>query len=268
LSRRAGQPASQRSNVARGLGGEEVCGNAPTNILTPEREQVLLPPLDMKNVGCGLELLRSTPSDSTPLVFLDPQYRENLDRLKFHNEGSRQGDRANLPQMSAALIHEFGVESARVVMPGGYIARWCDKFALAEGLVGIDGLKRVDWLTWDTGTFGMGWRARQRGQHLVFLQKPPIHTRKKKGALRPWLGKPSIPDVWCEKIVNRRHPHQKPFGLLRALIETLSLPGDIIVDPCAGSFVVLDAAHACGRRFLGTDLIGQADAVKRTIRSL
>jgi site-specific DNA-methyltransferase (adenine-specific) len=32
-------------------------------------------------------------------------------------------------------------------------------------------------------------------------------------------------------------------------------PGDIIIDPAAGSFVVLAAALGCGRRFLGTDIL-------------
>jgi len=254
LSERKGETRPRRANVAEVL-GSKVSGGTPSHSLGPVAGQAPTPPLDTRNVGCGYQLLRSTPSDITPFVVLDLQYRENLERLKYGNEGSRQAKRAALPQMDAAFTKAICKESARILMPGGYIARWCDKFALAEGLVGIDGLRIVDWITWDTQTFGFGWRARQRGQHLVFLQKPPIHTRMKKGALRPWQGKPSIPDVWLEKIVDRRHPHQKPVGLLRALIQAISLPGDIIIDPAAGSFTTMEAAHAVGRRFLGTDLV-------------
>lgn len=32
------------------------------------------------------------------------------------------------------------------------------------------------------------------------------------------------------------------------------MPGDLVVDPAAGSFVVMHAAHALGREFIGCDL--------------
>ena len=52
----------------------------------------------------------------------------------------------------------------------------------------------------------------------------------------------------------RQHPHQKPFFLLRTLIEATTKESDLVVDPCAGSFAVLDACKSTGREFLGVDL--------------
>ena len=52
----------------------------------------------------------------------------------------------------------------------------------------------------------------------------------------------------------RKHPHQKPKKLIKALIKATTEPGDLIVDPCAGSFIVLDACQEIGREFLGCDL--------------
>jgi site-specific DNA-methyltransferase (adenine-specific) len=157
-----------------------------------------------------------------------------------NNEGSRQRRRARLPQMSTALIRELGVEIARALMPGSYCARFCDKFTLCEGLASFDGLRVVDLICWDSGTFGMGWRTRQRGQYVVILQKEPTRTRATKGLLRPWRAAPGIADVWPEKIPNPRHPdthpHAKPIRLLTALIEATPLVGDVVVDPAAGSF--------------------------------
>jgi len=40
--------------------------------------------------GDALALLRSLPDSCTRLVFFDPQHRENLDHLKYGNEGARQ----------------------------------------------------------------------------------------------------------------------------------------------------------------------------------
>ena len=42
------------------------------------------------------------------------------------------------------------------------------------------------------------------------------------------------------KISERKHPHQKPKELAKALIMATTNEGDLIVDPCAGSFIVLE----------------------------
>jgi site-specific DNA-methyltransferase (adenine-specific) len=55
----------------------------------------------------------------------------------------------------------------------------------------------------------------------------------------------------------RKHPHQKPYNLIKALIEATTKKGDLIVDPCAGSFVVLEVCRELEREFLGCDLTYQ-----------
>jgi hypothetical protein len=47
--------------------------------------------------GDALKLLCSQREACTRLVFFDPQYRENLDRLAYGNEGARQKERFLLP---------------------------------------------------------------------------------------------------------------------------------------------------------------------------
>jgi site-specific DNA-methyltransferase (adenine-specific) len=42
--------------------------------------------------------------------------------------------------------------------------------------------------------------------------------------------------------------------LIKALIEATTEKGDLIVDPCAGSFVVLEICQELKRKFLGCDL--------------
>ena len=53
---------------------------------------------------------------------------------------------------------------------------------------------------------------------------------------------------------NRLHPTQKPVEPLAELIREFSKPGDLVLDPFAGSGSTLVAAQQCGRRYLGIEL--------------
>lgn len=50
------------------------------------------------------------------------------------------------------------------------------------------------------------------------------------------------------------HPTQKPINLLKELIQTFTDPGDVIIDPCAGSGSTLRAAYELGRPSYGFEV--------------
>jgi site-specific DNA-methyltransferase (adenine-specific) len=50
------------------------------------------------------------------------------------------------------------------------------------------------------------------------------------------------------------HPTQKPVMLLQQLIEIFTDPGDIVIDPVAGSGTTLIAANNCGRKAYGFEI--------------
>ena len=200
----------------------------------------------------GLELMQSLESQSVDLCFFDPQYRGVLDKLKYGNEGERQKGRATLHQMSNETIIEFIAEIDRVLKNSCYLMLWIDKFDLCEGikqwLKGTE-LQIVDLITWDKGKMGMGYRTRKQCEYLLVLQKVPI---KAKGT---WKSH-SIRDIWSEKIPSEElklHPHSKPKGLQKALIESCTKEGDLVLDPASGSFSVLECCKELGRNFIGTD---------------
>ena len=176
-----------------------------------------------------------------------------LDCLKFGNEGSRQRGRAKLPSMSEEYIDACCREIARTLTPGGYLMLWVDTFCLCEShhLRVVEALKPVDLIAWDSLRMGMGKRTRRRGDYLLILQKPPIGART-------WRDH-AIPSRWPEKVDRRVHPHIKPVGLISRLIAAVTEPGDLVIDPAAGSFVVMRAARQLGRNFVGCDCEWRAD---------
>ena len=50
------------------------------------------------------------------------------------------------------------------------------------------------------------------------------------------------------------HPTQKPIGVLKRLIEIFTDPGDVVIDPCAGSGSTLRAAYELGRNAYGFEV--------------
>jgi len=210
--------------------------------------------LDRRQKMDGLKLLKALGPASIPLVFFDPQYRSVLERQQYGNEGERQKRRLELPQMSNALIKMFLAEIERVLMPSGHLMLWVDKYIVVSGVTILtegNGLHLVDMITWNKGRMGMGYRSRRYSEHLVVLQKFPVRA---KGVWRVH----DIPDVWTEKLgqERRNHTHAKPVGLQERLMKAVTNAGDVVVDPAAGGYSVLDAARATGRHFLGCDLLG------------
>ena len=199
----------------------------------------------------GLDFLSLLPAETMPVAFFDPQHRGVLDRLRYGNEGVLRGRRRSaLAQMTEAVITQFVAGIDHALIPSGHLFLWMDKFHLCRGFQAwIDGtaLGVVDLISWDKGRLGMGYRSRRVTEYCVVLQKRP---RRAKGVWRAH----HIPDTWREKVVNGRHPHAKPVGLQGELIAAVSDEGDFVIDPAAGSFSVLDAAHAKRRAFLGCDV--------------
>lgn len=50
------------------------------------------------------------------------------------------------------------------------------------------------------------------------------------------------------------HPAQKPVGVLKRLIEIFTDPGDVVIDPCAGSGATLRACMELGRESYGFEI--------------
>jgi site-specific DNA-methyltransferase (adenine-specific) len=240
-----------------GLDAERLNGARPSvfgNSRDLEQPKVRIPErfaLDERNEADGLTLLRHLETDSFPLCIFDPQYRGVLDRQKYGNEGSRQQERSTLPQMDEKEIISFIKEIYRTLMPSGHLLLWVDKYHLCMGVMpwlSETQLFTVDLIVWNKKRMGMGYRTRRQSEYCLVLQKAPLRA---KGVWRSH----HIPDVWDEKL-DVPFTHAKPLQLQIELIEALTNTRDVVVDPAAGSFSVLEACRRTNRRFLGCDIRG------------
>jgi len=235
-----------------------VASEEKSNVFSRDR-QIVAPELDLPELISpnqklkmdGLDLLNNLPNDSIPAIFFDPQYRGVLDKMKYGNEGKRrERRRCSLKQMDEDTICQFIVSINRTLIPSGHLFLWVDKFHLCQGINSWyeeTQLEIVDLVVWDKDKFGMGYRTRRTGEYCIILQKPP---KKAKGVWQVH----NIRDVWKEKSNTTQHPHTKPLYLQSRLIEAVTNEGDYIVDPAAGSFSVMEAAHLINRNFIGCDL--------------
>jgi hypothetical protein len=82
------------------------------------------------------------------------------------------------------------------------------------------------------------------GFEQVVILHPPGKKR--------WNGG-GLPAVWTFNKISGRHPTEKPLELYTRFVEQFTDPGDLILDPFAGSGTTLEAAKLLGRRAIGIE---------------
>jgi len=208
------------------------------------------------------ELLPCLPDGAVDLVWTDPPYghRNNDGDLISRREaalGCATGDHpvrpiANDGPEANELVRTLFAESYRVISqgccccccggggPDPQFARWA--LWLDEAFRG--GFKQM--IVWDKGPMGMGWHYRRSYETILVAQR---------GAGR-WYGGRAIENIirpgayGVRKIIPRKHEHPtpKPVALAASFMQWHTLPGDIILDPCAGAGTAGVAAIETGRR--------------------
>jgi len=108
-------------------------------------------------------------------------------------------------------------------------------------------------VVWDKQQQGIGpWQNNgfQRRYELILFA-----TKGQAGLRAP------MPDILSHRRVDpkyRVHGAQKPTSLLESLIDATTIPGDLVLDPFAGSGSTLVAARSRSRRAIGIELDEQS----------
>lgn len=204
--------------------------------------------------------------ESVDMVFTDPPYGSNQNEgdLNAHlrkRKGLPPAAIANDgPEEADALVRWLFAASYRVLKPGGVLcccchgsgtktsqqyARWTTWLASVLDFEGA--------IVWDKGPMGLGWRYRRSYELVLVAAKPGARvawhdtTKRVENVIRP--GQYGI-----RRTRKRVHPTEKPRALVEHFVQLHTAPGEVVLDPFAGSGSTLAACVGTGRRGIGVEL--------------
>ena len=220
--------------------------------------------------GDCLEWLPTLPAGSADLVFADPPFNIGYDYDRYDDSRTKAD--------YLAWADRWLGEAVRVLSPTGSL--WLaigDDFA-AEHKVRLDalGLTRRNWIIWHY-TFGVYCQSKfgRDHTHLFYYVRDPKRYTFNPDAVRVPSARQAVygdkragtkgrvpGDVWtvprvCGTFRERNtagHGCQMPEAVLERIVRACTNPGDVVVDPFAGSGTTLAVAKKLGRRWCGCEL--------------
>lgn len=195
--------------------------------------------------GDSLTVLRQMEPESVDAIITDPPYG-----IDYHTKGTNASIKNDKAPFIWFLYDAFRVLKSGESGRGALICftRWDVEQTFIDAMK-LAGFQVKSEVIWDKVMHGMGdCKAAFAPTHenIVFAVK----------------GKFSFPGHRPKDIVTYHklngsqmiHPTEKPVSLLADLLSSVTKPGDLILDPFAGSGSTLVAAKKTGRRFIGVEL--------------
>lgn len=180
-----------------------------------------------------LAALPELPDESIDLIVTDPPYLVNYtprDGRTCHNDDN------------ASWLRPAFRELYRVLKPDRFLATfygwpWIDLFMSAWRAAGFRPVSHLVWIKSHCSREGYTRSFHETG-FLLAKGRPP----------RP---ADPLPDFLPWKYTgNKYHTNEKPVLAIQPIIETYSSPGDVVLDPFAGSGTTGVVAQACRRQFI------------------
>lgn len=251
--------------------------------------------------GDCLEELAKLPEGCVDLAFADPPFNIGYEYDVYHDKRAKHDYLEWTSKWLTAV--------KRVLAPNGsFFVAIGDEFA-AEHKVRLDelGLTFRNWIVWHY-TFGVNCTKKFNRSHahiFYYVMDAKNFTFRPDEIRVPsarmttyadrranpvgklpddtWVLRPQeggnhfLPesDTWYESRIcgtfkeRTGHPCQMPAAVLERIIRVASKPGDVVLDPFAGSGTTLAAAKKLGRRYLGIELSEQyAEGVRTRLEQV
>jgi adenine-specific DNA-methyltransferase len=197
------------------------------------------------------------PDDSVDAIMTDPPYGIGYDN-RDQSPGGKTSARKSATKVDWETIPgdeapdgAWLAEAFRVMKNGAALylcTRW-DVEPEWRHLIVAAGFRLKQRLTWHKRAGGKGdhegtWAP--TCEDVLFATKGRHRLNRRPSALL---------DIGCVPTWKyRHHPHQKPVALPGAMIEASTRPGNVVLDPFAGSGTTLMACLKAGRRGIGIEI--------------
>lgn len=181
---------------------------------------------------------------SVDLVVTDPPYA-SLDKHRAKGTTTRL-QQGWFPTMQNEEFSGIFKELYRILRKDAHLYVFCDDETRRAFVPLAEAAGFTYWksIVWDKARIGMGYHYRAQHEYILFFEK---------GKRR--LNHLGVPDVLRVRGVRGGYPTEKPVDLLSVLIQQSSSPGDVVLDPFAGSGATGQASLQTGRGFVGIDAL-------------
>lgn len=190
--------------------------------------------------GDCVQVLKTLPNASVDLVATDPPYLVNY--------RPRSGLTIRNDSGNASFLEAFS-DAYRVLKPNSFCVCFYGWNRVDEffGAWRNAGFRPVGHIVWQKDYASSARFLQCRHEMAYLLAKGnPDRPAKPIADVQPW-----------EYTGNKVHPTEKAVGILTPLIKAFSKPGDLVLDPFAGSGSTAVAAALSGRRYIGIELEGR-----------
>lgn len=197
-----------------------------------------LPPVEWAD---ALEWLPTLPDSCARAAIFDPPYAVGTP-VRGREDGAAGSVFGPMSFMTSNLR-----EIARVLKPGGIVLMFADWRRMPDmnyvaSTVGLRPAAQVAWVRTSCGTGG-----------LLRSAWDPIQVLAR--GVPDAIDHAAIPNVvHAEHPTKRKHPYQKPAEVYRHVLARVCRPGDLVIDPFAGSASSRAAALAVGATWRGCDV--------------
>jgi adenine-specific DNA-methyltransferase len=189
----------------------------------------------------ALDWLAVREPDSATAVVVDPPYSRHSP-MRGREDGA-----AGSVSAPFSFMHRTMGLCARAVQPKGIVIVFGDWKLLPdlEYLCSVTGLREQQHLAWIRSRPGGGGLFRGACDPVLIASRTPP-DRVDKAALKNWF--------LADYEIPRAHPYSKPPALIEYILGRACRPGDLVLDPFAGSGSSRVAARKLGLEWRGADI--------------
>jgi len=215
-------------------------------------------PINQIVQGDCIEVIQTFPDFSIDCLVVDPPYSSGARRdvekstrgKMLRGEKHKWFSHDNMSTLGFSwFIRHLLIILKPKLKPNAHCYMFIDwrQYPTLAGLIESTGYRLNDLIIWDKTHYGLGYHYRNQHELISFFSN----------------GKPR--EAECHNIGNiiqiknlsskeRVHPTQKPFELIKKLIELSTKKGDLILDPMCGSGTTCIAANQLNRKYIGIDI--------------